>query len=235
MAKVLIGYSCCNLTRQAFERQGHDTWTADKLPSRDGHAKHLTGDIHQHLNKDWDFAILHPMCTYLTVSAAWAFKEPNFDKYPNGGYHQKLKPGTLTGQARRDAREVELANFRGLLNLPYPVVIENPGLSFINTSIRPPDQKIQPWMFGDNASKNTGIWTTGGIPALKGTNRVQGRMVLHNGKTVERWANQTDSGQNNVTPSADRWLERSETYPGIAAAFGAQWGRWLNYSPAKEA
>ena len=35
-----------------------------------------------------------------------------------------------------------------------------------------------------------------------------------------RWANQTDSGQNNLAPSDDRWLIRSQTYPGIAAAMG---------------
>ena len=42
-----------------------------------------------------------------------------------------------------------------------------------------------------------------------------------------RWANQTDSGQNRLSPSENRWLERSQTYPGIAAAMGDQWGRWL--------
>ncbi len=44
-----------------------------------------------------------------------------------------------------------------------------------------------------------------------------------NGKTVERWANQTDSGQNRLGPSEDRWKVRSKTYPGIAAAMAAQW------------
>jgi hypothetical protein len=44
------------------------------------------------------------------------------------------------------------------------------------------------------------------------------------GKVVERWANQTDNGQNKLSPSANRWLERSKTYPGIAAAMGHQWG-----------
>lgn len=43
---------------------------------------------------------------------------------------------------------------------------------------------------------------------------------------VERWSNQTDSGQNRLSPSADRWLDRSITYPGIAAAFG----QWANIS-----
>ena len=58
--------------------------------------------------------------------------------------------------------------------------------------------------------------------AITSADRRPGRIVTHNGKQVERWANQTDSGQNRVTPSADRWLERSSTYPGIARAF-AQW------------
>lgn len=34
---------------------------------------------------------------------------------------------------------------------------------------------------------------------------------------VERWSNQTDSGQNKLGPSEDRWKVRSKTYPGVAA------------------
>jgi hypothetical protein len=45
---------------------------------------------------------------------------------------------------------------------------------------------------------------------------------IANGK--KRWANQTDSGQNRLPPSEDRWKIRSETYAGIAAAMVAQWG-----------
>jgi hypothetical protein len=39
-----------------------------------------------------------------------------------------------------------------------------------------------------------------------------------------RWSNQTDSGQNRLSPSDDRWKNRSRTYPGIADAMAAQWG-----------
>ena len=63
---------------------------------------------------------------------------------------------------------------------------------------------------------------------LVGTKYCEPRIVTHNGKQVKRWANQTDAGQNRLSPSDDRWLKRSETYPGIAAAMGDQWGRWLN-------
>lgn len=222
--RVLIGYSACPLTRAAFEQAGCEAWTCDLLPARDGFARHLQCDIWDVAERDWDFAIFHPMCTCLTVSAAWAFNEPDYDRYPGVGYHQKVKPGTLTGQARRDARDEALANFRRLLALPYPKAIENPGRSFLSTAIRPADQLIQPYEFGDDASKLTGLWKDARVPDLviDPAKRVAGRIV--NGK--ERWANQTDTGQNRVTPGENRWLERSETYPGIAAAFG-QWGRWL--------
>ncbi len=155
--------------------------------------------------------IFHPMCTYLTVSAAWAFTD--------GPYHQRVKPSTLVGAERRAAREEALDNFWLLLNLPYPKAIENPAPSFASRALTPPTQTIQPYDFGDDASKRTGFWLDR-LPCLRPTQRVPGRIV--NGR--ERWANQTDSGQNRLPPSASRWLERSATYPGIAAAMGNQWG-----------
>ena len=226
MAKVLIGYSACPLTRAAFEAQGHEVWTCDLLPARDGSSKHLQGDIWQvALNQAWDFAVLHPMCTYLTLSAAWA--------YSDGPYHQKVKPETLVGEARREARREAIENVRRLRALPFPVAIENPAPSFLNKAIGKPSQVIQPYEFGDDASKSTGLWLSEGVPLLIAdpAQRIKGRIVtMPSGKKVERWSNQTDSGQNRLSPGANRWLERSATYPGIAAAMGYQWGRWLNGS-----
>lgn len=217
--KVLIGYSRCPLTRAAFEAKGHDVWTCDLLPA-DG--KHLQMDVWDAIgSRDWDFGIFHPMCTVLTVSGAWAFSDPDYERWPGVGYHQRVKPGTLTGAARRAAREVELENFRRLLSLPFRYVLENPATSFINTAIRPPDQVVHPHQFGDDASKATGLWRRHDVPALRPTRHVAPRIV--NG--LPRWANQTDSGQNRLTPSDNRWLERSATYPGIAAAMGNQWGQ----------
>lgn len=226
MARVLIGYSACPLTRAAFEKQGHEAWTCDLLHSRDNALFHLQMDVWQAINEcgPWDFAVLHPMCTYLTVSAAWAFSDPDFDKYPGVGYHQRVKPGTLTGEARRAERDKAIENFRRLLTLPFPVAIENPGSSFISKAIRPPSQIVQPFQHGDDASKATGFWLSEGVPLLEPTEYVEPRMV--GGRP--RWANQTDSGQNRVAPGVNRWLERSQTYHGIAAAMGDQWGRWLN-------
>lgn len=227
--RVVIGYSCCPLTREGFERAGVEAWTCDLLPARDGSPRHLQCDFWEVAHDRWDGAVLHPMCTNLTVSAAWAFNDPDYDRYPGVGYHQRVKPGTLTGKARREARARDIENFRRLEALPYPKAIENPGKSFLCSMHRRPDQCVHPYQFGDDASKETGLWLDGFPPLVLGE-RLAGRMVewpKNSGKLVERWGNQTDSGQNNVTPSDERWLARSETYPGMAAAMGAQWGAWL--------
>ncbi len=76
-----------------------------------------------------------------------------------------------------------------------------------------------PDMFGDDASKATCLWLRG-LPELVPTKRIAPRMV--NGRP--RWANQTDSGQNRLSPSPDRAFLRSITYPGIADAMADQWG-----------
>lgn len=244
MARVLIGYSRCEITRQAFERHGHEAWTCDLLPTDEPSNRHFQCDVWSVLAFPWDMAVLHPMCTYLTCSAAWAFKDPDFKKYPGVGYHQKVKDGTLTGAARRIARDMALSNFERLLKLPFPVAAENPAVSFINRAIRPPSQVIHPYDFGDDASKATGFWLTGGLPHLTGTGYVKPRLICDRKHVFEyghhkcpfcgshsflpRWANQTDNGQNRLSPSDDRWLDRSKTWPGIANAMGDQWGRWLN-------
>lgn len=235
MAKILIGYSACPLTRAAFEAHGHDVWTCDLLAARDGSSKHFQCDIRAVLGMGWDMAVLHPMCTYLAVSSAWALKDADFDRYPGVGYHQRIKPTTLTGAPRRAAQTREFENFRKLLALPYPVAIENPAPSMLSTNVRPPSQVIHPWMFGDDASKGTGLWLTGGLPLLEPLPfkmQAMGRLVewpRGSGKPVLRYANQTDSGQNNLTPGDDRWLQRSATYPGIAASMGDQWGKWIKH------
>jgi len=234
--RVLIGYSCCPITREAFRSRGFDAWTCDLLPARDGSRFHLQGDVWAVANDDWCMGIFHPMCTFLTVSAAWAFKDPDFERYPGVGYHQRVKPGTLMGRARRRAREEAILNFRRLLNLPYPKAIENPAPSFISAAIRSPDQTIQPFQFGDDASKRTGLWLDR-LPKLRPTGFASGRTVGATGTNLfgdgtMRWANQTDAGQNALSPSADRWLDRSATFPGIANAMGQQWCSYMEGRPA---
>lgn len=126
-----------------------------------------------------------------------------------------------TAQALEDVRRL-IAAFDGKL-----WAIENP-VGLIGTKIMPAFDTVQPYEFGDDASKRTCFY--GNLPPLRrdSAKRLPGRMAIdpRNGKTVERWANQTDSGQNRLPPSADRWVLRSETYPGLAAAIAEQWGAY---------
>jgi len=193
--KVLVGCEYSGKVRQAFRDIGHDAWSCDLLPSDDGSNYHIQGDVVTLLNDGWDLAVFHPPCTYLSVS----------------GMHWTTR-GLRDPQLTEDA----LIFVQTLLNAPIPkIALENP-VSVISSRIRKPDQIIQPWWFGDDASKKTCLWLKN-LPPLQPTNML-------NGDNKTRRANQTASGQNKLAPSKDRWKKRSETYQGIANAMAAQWG-----------
>lgn len=209
--KVLIGCEQFGHMREAFRRRGHDAWSCDLKPTRDGSRYHLQCDVLTVLDDGWDLGIFHPDCTYLTCSAEWA--------YGDGPYHQKVKPGTLVGAARREAREEAIRFVFKLRDSKIPKkAIENPR-GILSTRWRKPNQTVQPNWFGDDASKAT-CWWLENLPPLVPTKIIAPRMV--DGRP--RWANQTDSGQNKLPPSKDRAMLRAETLPGSADACAAQWG-----------
>jgi hypothetical protein len=164
----------------------------------------------------WDLMIAHPPCTYLTGAAEWAYS----DNPCIAGVPRKIKKGTLIGEARRQARQEALDFVALLWNAPIErICIENPvGVINANLDFMPQPQYIQQHWFGEDASKKTGLWLKN-LPLLRPTNQIAPRIV--NGK--ERWGNQTDSGQNKLPPSANRWKIRSTTPQGIAVAFAEQW------------
>jgi len=140
----------------------------------------------------WDLMIAFPPCTHLAVSGARWFKD------------------------KQQEQQEAIAFFLSLAEAPIDrIAIENP-IGIMSTRWRKPDQIIQPWMFGHDASKATCLWLKN-LPLLRPTN------VLAGGRSARR-ANQTPSGQNKLGPSADRWKLRSITYPGIAEAMADQWG-----------
>jgi hypothetical protein len=199
---VLVACEYSGRVRDAFARRGHYAVSCDLLPS-EAPGMHYQGDVRDILyTYPWDALIAFPSCQFLCSS----------------GLHWNDR-----GRGH-EGTEDALAFVRLLLAAPIKkIALENPK-GCISTRIRPPDQVVQPYDFGDDASKATCLWLKG-LPLLVPTSRCHGRMVLQpNGKTVERWANQTDSGQNKLGPSADRWKLRSTTYLGIADAMGAQWG-----------
>lgn len=236
--QIFIGMETSGALRRRFAEQGHDVISCDTLEAEDGGeiGRHIVGDVFEALEELWgagwwpDLAIFHPTCTYLTNSAAWAFNDPDFDRYPGVGYHQKVKPGTLVGAERRQAREEALNDVRRILALPIMVKVwENP-IGAISSAIMKPTQIVQPYEFGDDASKATCLWMVD-----KDGNELPGMRLpvdpvkyvpptpRANGKAY--WANQTDTGQNRLTQSDDRWKDRSRTFPGIADAAAAWWGK----------
>ena len=199
--KVLVACEFSGTVREAFRKLGHDAWSCDLLPSDDDSPYHFQNDIFEVLNvhKDWDLMIAHPPCTYLCSS----------------GLHWNKKDPTRAAKT-----EEALEFFIKLARVAIPkIAIENP-IGCVSTRYRKPDQIIQPYQFGHDASKSTCLWLKNLPPlVLDPTRFVQPRMV--DGK--KRWGNQTDSGQNKLGPSADRWALRSITYSGIANAMAAQW------------
>ena len=195
--KVLVACEYSGAVRDAFIAAGHDAMSCDLLPT-DAPGPHYHGDVRDVLGDGWDLMIAHPPCTYLAVS----------------GMHRTVR-GLRDPQLTEDALDF----VRLLLAAPVPrIALENP-VSVISTLVCKPDQIIQPWQYGHDASKTTCLWLRG-LPALRPTQIVKPRIV--DGR--KRWGNQTDSGQNRLSPSPDRWKRRSATYAGIAAAMAAQWG-----------
>lgn len=199
--RALICCESSGVVREAFRAKGFDAWSCDLLPADDRSPHHIQGDAREVL-RDFrpDFAGFHPPCTYLCGSGLhWNERGRGWEK-----------------------TEGALELVRTFMEADCHWYLENP-VGIISTRIRPADQYIQPYEFGEDASKKTGLWLNK-LPLLEGTLYIPGRVVeLPSGKVVNRWANQTDSGQNKLPPSADRWKLRSKTYPGIAKAMADQW------------
>jgi len=228
MAKILIACERYGVVRDAFIKAGHDAVSCDLVESQ-ASGPHITGNVLNVLNQGWDLMIAHPDCTFLTRAAAWAFKD--------GPYHQKVKPGTLVGESRRMARIEALGFIAELANAPIDrIAIENPARGFLNTMLNLkqfyfrtnfPTQVIKPHQFGHDASKDTGL-VLKNLPDLIPTEIIEPRWVEREGKkSLPRWGNQTDSGQNRLPPSKDRAMLRAKTYQGWADAMADQWGSLL--------
>jgi len=205
--RVLVACEYSGVVRNAFTARGHDAVSCDLLDS-DMPGSHYKCDVRHAILEGWDLMIAHPPCTYLCSS---------------GLHWNKRRPerAQQTGDA--------LAFVQMLLDAPIPrIALENP-IGCISTRIRKPDQIIQPWQFGDDASKRTCLWLKN-LPKLTPTKKIEPRITVE-GK--ERWGNQSDNGQNVCCDARGKIMAwnnpdtahiRSKTYAGIAAAMAEQWG-----------
>lgn len=220
--RVLVGCEFSGIVRDAFSSLGHDAWSCDILPSeRDGN--HFQCDVRDVIDMDWDIGIFHPPCRYLS----------------NSGVHLlKKEPG-------RWEKMIDAARFFKLLldcNIPK-ICVENPvmhsyGINHIGTNYT---QTIQPYNFGDDASKRTCLWLKD-LPKLIDTEFIKPDYICSCGYRFEYdlgkygcpncngccgaarqiWGNQTKGGQNKLPPSKTRSQDRSRTFAGIAQALAIQ-------------
>ena len=225
MAVILVGCEESQAITIALRKLGHEAFSCDLLPCSGGHPEwHIQGDIFVAIaSRKWDMLIAHPPCTFLTNSAvqwlshpedrklAWEDRRPH-PKYPN----------------RRADMFASIEFVKALYNCEIPLVaIENP-VGLLGTRWQKYDQKISPWMFGDEAEKQTCFWLKG-LPKLTPTKIVgKGEYVnFKSGKRMQKWM---ADALTVAKTDAERRTLRSKTFKGIADAIAQQWGDFAEVS-----
>jgi hypothetical protein len=209
MGKILIACEESQAVTKEFRKLGHEAYSCDIIECSGGHPEwHLQQDVTELLKEYWDMIIAFPPCTYLTVS----------------GLHWNKR------NSERALKTEEGFNFFMLFANANcdKIAIENP-VGCVSTRWRKPNQIINPYQFGSDASKKTCLWLKG-LPELTTTKYIEPRII--DGK--KRWGNQMDNGQNitlNEKGKVCGWNTdeikriRSKTYTGIAKAMAEQWGQ----------
>jgi hypothetical protein len=126
---------------------------------------------------------------------------------------------------RADDKDEAISFFMKLANSDInKIAIENP-VGVMNTKWRKPDQIVQPWMFGDSASKKTCLWLKN-LPLLRHTKIVdEGEYIeFKSGRRLAKWYS---DGLTKTKSSEERRTWRSKTFPGFAKAIAEQWGEEL--------
>ena len=222
--RVLIGCEESGMVRRAFAARGHDAWSCDLKPSRDGSNRHIRGDVRDYLNDGWDLlCVFHPPCTRLCNSGVrWLVGK-------DGGPPKKLPKGRTLESLWAELEDgADL--FSACWNAPVDrVAVENPVMHrYAKERIRnyePATQTVQPHWFGDPAFKATGLYLRG-LPPLEKTNP----LTIPAPGTDEHkvW-----SVILRMSPGPDRGEKRSETFPGIAEAMADQWGGYATADSGK--
>lgn len=156
--RVLIGCEESGKVRDAFNRCGHNAYSNDIIPARNG-GPHILKCVKRAIVEDgpWDIIILHPDCTKLSLSGnRW---------YGRGMplHHLRQEAIYWTG----DLWNIAKANCR------IGCALENPT-SVIWKHLNAKVQFIQPHYFGHGETKKTGL-ALYNLPQLQPTNEVSGR------------------------------------------------------------
>jgi hypothetical protein len=139
--KILIGCEFSGKLRNCFSSLGCDAWSCDLLPSLLP-GNHYQCDVLDIIHLNWDLAIFHPPCDYLSNAGNSSLNV--------------LRWGDKAIQ--REKNRYFAADFFFELynsNIPH-ICIENP-VGLINRYLKP-SQIISPYLFGDFDAKRTCLW-----------------------------------------------------------------------------
>lgn len=222
--KVLIACECSQTICLEFRKLGDEAYSCDIEPEYGGHPEwHIQGDVRNYLNGDccaitcdnslhyidkWDLIIAHPPCTYLSICQNKYYNRARFgDDYVNRRLREKEKA-------------VEF--FTLFTNLDVPYLLENP-IGCMSKIFRRPDQIIQPWQFGESATKATCLWLNG-LPKLKPTKIIKkpAPHAFPKSHAMSAWYYETS-----CLPHKERAKARSKTFPGVARAIAEQYHAFL--------
>ncbi len=233
---ILIACEESQTVCKAFRKLGFNAFSCDILDSSGGHPEwHFKEDVFEviknnggqlengekhFLNSKWDMMVAHPPCTFLSVSGAKWFYHPEDKSLPveQRRPHPKF-PNRV--KDRDDAAEFFLKLYNS--DIDY-IAVENP-IGYMNTHFRKPDQIVQPYHFGDEASKSTCLWLKN-IPKLKPTNLVdKGEFIeFGSGRRIPKWYS---DGLTKTKSADERRKWRSKTFEGFANAIAIQWSEVL--------
>ena len=196
--KILVACEFTGTVRDAFIKKGHDAVSCDLLDTESS-GPHYKGDIRDVLYEEhWDMVIAHPPCTYLANSGVtWLHRDPS--------RWSKLDEGAQFFKMFLD------------LNI-HKLCIENPIMhkyAVERIGGNRQSQVVQPWMFGHLEQKATCLWVRG-LPQLQPTNNVK--------EALNKIPSRDRQRLHYLSPSKDRWKERSKTYKGLADTMAEQWG-----------
>ncbi len=215
--KVLVACEESQTITKSFRSIGIEAFSCDLLPQSGGHPEwHFQCDVFDIINDGWDLMIAHPPCTFLAGSAVQWLSHPEDKNLPfeNRRPHPKYPN-------RREDMEKSLEFVKSLYNSDiHKIAIENP-VGLLSSRWRKPDQIIQPWMFGDEATKTTCLWLKN-LPHLIPTNIVDKgeRVKYSSGKSHPKWY---ADAMIKAKTKEERQTLRSKTFPGIARAISDQW------------
>lgn len=229
---VLIACEESQTVCKAFRELGINAYSCDILPSSGGHPEwHYKCDVFEIIeNKggelesgeinivegNWDLMIAHPPCTYLSVSGARWYYHPEDKDLP---FEQRRPHPNFPNRAKDREEAIEFFIKLSKVDIKH-IAIENP-IGIISSIWRKPNQIIQPYMFGDEATKTTCLWLKN-LPLLTPT-KVVGkgeRVVLSSGRSLPKWY--SDSFHTSIPTELRRTL-RSKTFQGFAEAMASQW------------